>query len=467
MVVTVLPLYLVSVGGFSPLAFGVIDGLYNGATAIVALASGFIGDRWRRHKEVAATGYGLSAICKLLLVGGRHRGVGDRRDRPARPRRQGHPHRAARRDDLALDAASDELGTAFGVHRAMDTTGAMLGPLVAFALLAIAPLAFDSVFLVSFLLRDRRRSRSSSCSCSREAGGGDAAEPAPAPSLRGAFGLLRDPALPRAPDRRRRAQPRDGERRVHLPRAEDELDLGTSLFPLLFVGSAGAFMVLAVPMGRLADRFGRGRASCSPATRCCSASTPCCCSRSAAGCSLIAALGLLGAYYAATDGVLMALGSAVVPGGGARQRAGAPAHRRRASPAWSPRSPSARCGRSGASTSRSPCSASRSWSRRPSPPSCSPWSPEPEPARCLAPAAGPPSSRCSSSLCVAGAIAAVVAGRGEGATAPAAAAARERLPQAPGRAPPSCSATSTAPASTTTARSASRRSGDAPGARSG
>jgi MFS family permease len=68
MVVTVLPLYLVYVGGFSPLAFGLIDGLYNGATALMGLASGYIGDRWRRHKEMAAAGYGISAVCKLLFA---------------------------------------------------------------------------------------------------------------------------------------------------------------------------------------------------------------------------------------------------------------------------------------------------------------------------------------------------------------------------------------------------------------
>src|SRR3954452_17337388 len=68
MVVTILPLYLVAVGGFSPLAFGVIDGIYNGATAIVRLASAYIADRFKRHKEVPAVGYGLSAVCKLALV---------------------------------------------------------------------------------------------------------------------------------------------------------------------------------------------------------------------------------------------------------------------------------------------------------------------------------------------------------------------------------------------------------------
>ena len=56
MVVTVLPLYLVYIGGFSPLAFGLIAGLYNGAVALVGLAGRFLGDRFRRHKEVAATG---------------------------------------------------------------------------------------------------------------------------------------------------------------------------------------------------------------------------------------------------------------------------------------------------------------------------------------------------------------------------------------------------------------------------
>ena len=62
MVASVLPLYLIAIGGFSPLAFGLIDGIYQGATSLVGLASGFVGDRFRRHKDVAASGYGLSAV---------------------------------------------------------------------------------------------------------------------------------------------------------------------------------------------------------------------------------------------------------------------------------------------------------------------------------------------------------------------------------------------------------------------
>src|SRR5919109_1351807 len=151
MVATVLPLYLVYVGGFTPLAYGVIDGVYQGATAFVRLASGFIGDRWQRHKDVAATGYGLSAVTKLLLAtaGTAVSAIGA----IVLLDRIGKGIRTAPRDAMiSLSTPEKQLGVAFGVHRALDTTGAVLGPIVAFAMLAIAPLAFHSLFVVSFCI---------------------------------------------------------------------------------------------------------------------------------------------------------------------------------------------------------------------------------------------------------------------------------------------------------------------------
>jgi MFS family permease len=310
MVVTVLPLYLVYVGGFSPLAFGFIDGIYNGAVAIAGLASGFIGDRTRRHKEVATTGYGLSAICKLLLlmVGTAVTAIGA----VVLLDRAGKGIRTAPRDAMiSLATPEKQLGMAFGVHRAMDTTGAMIGPLVAFGILAIAPLAFNSIFMVSFCVAVLGVGVLVLFVQPKQDVAGAAEPPRPA-SLKGATALLRIPryrtlvivggalSLATASDAF-----------IFLALSE-ELDLGTSLFPLLFVGSAGVFMVLAVPMGRLVDRVGRGRvflggyalllcvygALLLPLT-----SWP----------VAVAALALLGAYYAATDGVLMALGSSVVP----------------------------------------------------------------------------------------------------------------------------------------------------------
>ncbi len=310
MVVTVLPLYLVYVGGFSPLAFGVIDGLYNGAVAIAGLASGFIGDRWRRHKEVAVTGYGLSAICKLLLlmVGTAVSAIGA----VVLLDRAGKGIRTAPRDAMiSLSTPERQLGMAFGVHRAMDTTGAMLGPLVAFGILAIAPLAFNSIFLVSFCLAVLGVAVLVLFVHPRQAAEGGAQPERPA-SLKGAFALVRLPryrALLIAGAALSLATASDAF--IFLVLSEN-LDLGTSLFPLLFVASSAVYMTLAVPAGRLADRIGRGRVFLAGYAL-----------LMAVYASLllpgggwwlaIAALGMLGAYYAATDGVLMALGSSVVP----------------------------------------------------------------------------------------------------------------------------------------------------------
>ena len=103
MVTTILPLYLVYIGNFSPLAFGVIDGIYNGATAIVRLASGYIGDRWQRHKEVAAIGLWpvghLQARRSSLPAGGSSIGAIVLIDRIGKGIRTA----PARRDDLAVD----------------------------------------------------------------------------------------------------------------------------------------------------------------------------------------------------------------------------------------------------------------------------------------------------------------------------------------------------------------------------
>ena len=115
-----------------------IDGIYQGASALVRVAAGFAGDRWRRHKEVATLGYGLSAVCKLgfLAVGSATGGLAAL----IFADRTGKGIRTAPRDALiSLSSPRAQLGTAFGVHRAMDTAGAMLGPLVAFGLLLLGP----------------------------------------------------------------------------------------------------------------------------------------------------------------------------------------------------------------------------------------------------------------------------------------------------------------------------------------
>ncbi len=72
------------------------------------------------------------------------------RGRHRRPARQGPAHRTAGRAHRRRVRARRSSGRAFGVHRALDTLGAALGPLVAFALLLAVPRGYDAIFVASF-----------------------------------------------------------------------------------------------------------------------------------------------------------------------------------------------------------------------------------------------------------------------------------------------------------------------------
>ena len=310
MVATILPLYLLFDLHLSPAAFGVIDGLYQGAAALVRIFGGFAADRTRRHKEVAVVGYGLSAIARLgLLVVGN---VWTLIAGVVMVDRLGKGIRTAPRDALiSFNTPREQLGTAFGVHRALDTAGAMIGPLLAFGLLSLAPGAYDAVFVISL--------------CAALIGLGiltlfvdnppasTALDRHPPPlSWRSAGGLLgvrgMTPLLV-AGTLLSLATISDGFLYVTMQR---RVEFAARYFPLLYVATAAVFMLLAVPMGRLADHVGRARVFLGgyalllliyvsllmPWT----ASWP-----------VIVDLLLLGAYYAATDGVMMALAGALLP----------------------------------------------------------------------------------------------------------------------------------------------------------
>jgi MFS family permease len=310
MVSAVLPLWLITVVHLQPIQYGVVDGLYQGAAAFVRLAGGFIGDRRGKHKGVASFGYALSAVCKVALaaVGSAFGSI----TAIVMLDRSGKGLRTAPRDAMiSMASRKEDLGSAFGVHRAMDTVGALLGPLIAFGLLAIAPMAFDTLFLVSFcfailgvgvivlLVREPAR---------REASVPDA-EPV---RLRSAFALLREPrfrGLTIAATALALATTSDGFIYLTLQR---ELNLDTALFPLLFTGTAVTWMLLAAPVGRLADRVGRGRVLLAGYVLLLGVYLVLLGPSIGMG-GLFLALFLLGAYYAATDGVLMALGSAHIP----------------------------------------------------------------------------------------------------------------------------------------------------------
>lgn len=309
MVTAVLPLYLVAGLGLSPLGFGLLDGIYNGFSALVRLAGGHLADRGGgRHKWVAGIGYGVSALCKpLLLLAHSLTPIG----LVLAADRTGKGLRTAPRDALiSLSSTPESRGRAFGVHRAMDTAGALLGPLVAFWILRTTVDGYDAVFTVSF--------------CVAVAGvlvlvlfvpgGPPAAAPGEGsrPTLRAALALLGRRDL-------RRitlcalllglATVSDSFVYLLLQRRLGVPDRWFALMPL---GTACGFLLLAVPLGRLADRVGRwriflaGHAALLLAyglllTSWHSAALP------------YAVLALHGCFYAATDGVLMAAASDSVP----------------------------------------------------------------------------------------------------------------------------------------------------------
>ncbi|WP_436502250.1 MFS transporter [Actinokineospora sp. HUAS TT18] len=307
MVTAILPLYLVVGLHMSPLAYGAIDGLYTGATALLRLLGGYVADRTSRRKAVAGVGYGLSAVAKLgLMAAGNSAaliGVAITGDRA------GKGLRTAPRDALiTLSTPADQLGRAFGVHRSMDAVGAFCGPLVAVAVLAVAgATAFDSVFFVSFLIaafgvlvlvlfvRDKRSDLVTA-----------------KVSPRAAAGLLKLPgvrSLLLAATLLGLATVGDGFVYLLLQR-RGELSMGW--FPLLAVGTALVYLLLATPLGLLADKIGRGKVML--AGYAALAVVYLALIGPVHGLPLIiAVLVLYGVFYAATDGVLMAMAGAVLP----------------------------------------------------------------------------------------------------------------------------------------------------------
>jgi len=148
MITPILPIFLITTLGAGPASVGLIEGLAEAASSILKLISGRLADRGGRHKGIVLGGYGLSNAARPL--------VGAATIWPAVLGlrfldRVGKGLRTAPRDALvsgAVDSASR--GRAFGFHRAMDHAGAMLGPLLAFALLT-SGVTLRSVFALSIV----------------------------------------------------------------------------------------------------------------------------------------------------------------------------------------------------------------------------------------------------------------------------------------------------------------------------
>lgn len=179
MIYPLLPLFVTSVLGAGPAFLGMIEGVAESTAAMLKLASGIISDRIEGRKRLVLAGYSLSSLSRpLIAIASSPMNVLLVRFSD----RIGKGIRTSPRDALIADSTDKSMwGKAFGFHRSLDHAGAIVGPLLATALLAwfvsdlrmlfwmAAIPGFLAVILIVVKVRDIPRIKTSSASQPRVA----------------------------------------------------------------------------------------------------------------------------------------------------------------------------------------------------------------------------------------------------------------------------------------------------------
>jgi MFS family permease len=147
MIIPVLPAFVTGTLKASVASLGVIEGVAECTATVLRIFSGWLSDRIGRRKPFMLFGYGLSTVAKGAMgLAGSWSAVLALRFSD----RVGKGLRNPPRDALIADSvAPAQLGWAFGLHRTMDTIGAVLGPLATFALLRAFPGELRRIFLLA------------------------------------------------------------------------------------------------------------------------------------------------------------------------------------------------------------------------------------------------------------------------------------------------------------------------------
>ncbi len=149
MIHPLIPLFLNNVLSASKISIGLIEGIAESTASILKVFSGWLSDRWRKRKPLVFWGYTLSVASRLILAMATtwamvliYRFFD----------RFGKGVRTSPRDALIADSVETKvLGRSFGFHRAMDTLGAVIGPLLAFTLLSLSSQNIRLVFWLSII----------------------------------------------------------------------------------------------------------------------------------------------------------------------------------------------------------------------------------------------------------------------------------------------------------------------------
>ena len=277
MIYPLLPYFLVGTLGAAPAMLGLIEGVAESTAAFFKFGSGWLSDRVRRRKPLVFWGYAIATCARPLI------GVVSLPWQLLAVRfadRLGKGIRSAPRDALLAESVPENRrGLAFGFHRAADHAGAVIGPLLASALLLLLPGRLRLVFLLAFIpgvlsllvIVFRVHERSSGATAAGANGGGGAASP-------GARTVDADSSLREAGPgtlSRARAAARgplgafllvlviftlgNATDAFLLLRAQ-ELGVPLALIPLLWGAHHVSKMLWNVPGGLLADRLGPRRA---------------------------------------------------------------------------------------------------------------------------------------------------------------------------------------------------------------
>jgi len=146
MVYSVMPLFLMSIGA-SKTTLSLIEGIAESTASLLKAISGFWSDKIGRRKPFMIFGYGVTALITPIYVFVRFpfhvlylRFV----------ERVGKGVRTAPRDSLISSSVDkNEVGKSFGFHKAMDNSGAIIGPLIAFLLLMFFPMNYQNIFIIA------------------------------------------------------------------------------------------------------------------------------------------------------------------------------------------------------------------------------------------------------------------------------------------------------------------------------
>ena len=145
MIMPILPLFIASLGG-TGIIIGLIGGIRDSVSSLLKVICGYWSDKTGKRKIFVFSGYMTSALFKLLLSFStiwQHVLIFSGLERV------GKGIRTAPRDAIIADSMPEKRGKGFGIHRALDTAGAILGSVFAFLLIWYGALNFNIIILIA------------------------------------------------------------------------------------------------------------------------------------------------------------------------------------------------------------------------------------------------------------------------------------------------------------------------------